>query len=149
MSMLQAILRVLESDEKPEQPLEILTDSAYSISCLSVWHYKWADNGWKNASGNAVVNADLIQRILYLARRRPASGKLKFTHVRGHQGIEGNERADRLAVQGSKLPQKQERDYAGDTEEDELWAQVGDLPLDADMLQFDISAKEVERAQEE
>lgn len=148
ISYLKAILRVLETDPTPSEILEILTDSAYSISCLSTWHKNWDKNGWKNASGQPVSNADLIKRILYLIRKRPFSGKLVFTHVRGHAGIEGNERADQLAVQGSYLPSKNERDYAAETDEDMLWDEVGDLPEDwADKLEFDIDTSTIPEAE--
>lgn len=35
LTMFQAICRTLETDPEPHKPLDILTDSAYSISCAS------------------------------------------------------------------------------------------------------------------
>lgn len=68
-----------------------------------------------------------------------------MTHVRGHQGIYGNEQADRLAVDAAKGSPVPERDYAGETEEEQMWDQLGDLPLDAwtSKLEFDIDESAV------
>ncbi len=79
---LTAIMRVLQEAE-PGRKLEIFTDSKYSIDMLT--------KNWK-----AKKNAELIDalRLLYKAH-----GDVELIHVRGHQGIELNERADELAVQ--------------------------------------------------
>ena len=56
-------------------------------------------NGWKTAKKQPVKNQDLIKPLYQLYK----SKKVKFKHVRGHKGIYGNEMADRLAVEGSKM----------------------------------------------
>lgn len=65
--------------------------------------------------------------------------------MRGHQGIYGNEQADQLAVDAAKKPSVPERDYAGETEEEQMWDQLGDLPPDAwtSKLEFDIDESAV------
>ncbi|KAJ1822494.1 hypothetical protein LPJ60_002019 [Coemansia sp. RSA 2675] len=79
--------------------LVICTDSMYTINCVSVWHYKWANSGWVNSQGQQVNNQDLIRGIL--DRMKAYRGSIQFIHVRGHSGIHGNEQADLLAVRGA------------------------------------------------
>jgi ribonuclease HI len=63
------------------RPLVIHTDSAYAIGVLS--------KGWK-----AKANLVLIERVRARLAKRPGT---TLVHVRGHAGIELNERADELA----------------------------------------------------
>jgi ribonuclease HI len=78
---LTAIERVLDVVREPGRPLVIHTDSAYAIGVLS--------KGWK-----AKANLALIERVRDRLAKRPAT---RLVHVRGHSGIELNERADELA----------------------------------------------------
>jgi ribonuclease HI len=78
---LTAIERVLDAVTDTVRPLVIHTDSAYAIGVLS--------KGWK-----AKANIPLIERVRERLARRPAT---TMVHVRGHAGIELNERADELA----------------------------------------------------
>jgi ribonuclease HI len=78
---LMAIERVLDSVPDPGRPLVIYTDSAYAIGVLS--------KGWK-----AKANVALIERVRERLAKRPAT---RLVHVRGHAGVELNERADELA----------------------------------------------------
>jgi ribonuclease HI len=78
---LTAIERVLDAVPEPGRPLVIHTDSAYAIGVLS--------KGWK-----AKANLSLIERVRDRLAKRPAT---RLVHVRGHAGIELNERADELA----------------------------------------------------
>lgn len=78
---LVAIERVLDTVTDLVRPLVIHTDSAYAIGVLS--------KGWK-----AKANLALIERVRErLSKRRG----ITLVHVRGHAGIELNERADELA----------------------------------------------------
>ncbi|KAJ1719258.1 hypothetical protein LPJ53_005945, partial [Coemansia erecta] len=59
---LTAIIRAME--QAPPQPgatLHIITDSQYSINCLTRWADAWERNGWRTSQGTAVENADLIK----------------------------------------------------------------------------------------
>jgi ribonuclease HI len=78
---LTAIERVLDAVPELGRPLVIHTDSAYAIGVLS--------KGWK-----AKANVPLIERVRDRLAKRPAT---RLVHVRGHSGIELNERADELA----------------------------------------------------
>ena len=78
---LTAIERVLDAVTDKVRPLVIHTDSAYAIGVLS--------KGWK-----AKANIPLIERVRERLAKRPGT---TLVHVRGHAGIELNERADELA----------------------------------------------------
>ncbi|RKP34774.1 ribonuclease H-like domain-containing protein [Dimargaris cristalligena] len=95
---LAAILCALEMFS-PHTPLEICTDSQYSIDCIRKWNHGWKKNNWKTATGGDVVNVDIIQGILEKIQVR--AGPVKLTKVRGHSGDPGNDGADQLAVLGA------------------------------------------------
>ena len=80
---LLAIQRVLEGVPDTHRRLLIHTDSSYSIGVLT--------KGWK-----AKANKELIAIIRALLADRTG---VELIHVRGHQGIELNEKADELAVE--------------------------------------------------
>ena len=80
---LTAILRAVELASELGKPLRLYTDSQYSIGVLT--------KGWK-----AKANKELVESV----RSAIAShGDTELFHVRGHQGIALNERADELAVE--------------------------------------------------
>jgi ribonuclease HI len=97
---LTAAIRALEQAAKIPAPLEIRSDSEYTINCASVWINGWKKNGWKTAKGTPVKNDDLIRKLnaLITARKFPVT----WTHVYGHKGEPGNEAADKLAEAGSQ-----------------------------------------------
>eukprot|EP01112_Ceratiomyxa_fruticulosa_P011741 TRINITY_DN3212_c0_g1_i1.p1 TRINITY_DN3212_c0_g1~~TRINITY_DN3212_c0_g1_i1.p1 ORF type:complete len:306 (+),score=47.12 TRINITY_DN3212_c0_g1_i1:233-1150(+) len=96
-----AFLAIKQVDEYfgKEKNLEIRTDSIYTIKCITEWMDNWKRNGWRNAKRQPVMNKDLIMLLDDKVRSR--SGKIKWTHVRGHVGEFGNEKADQLAKEGS------------------------------------------------
>ncbi|EQB56959.1 hypothetical protein CGLO_02979 [Colletotrichum gloeosporioides Cg-14] len=95
---LTAILRALEKTDVTEG-LQILSDSKYSINCAVVWVEQWESDGWKNSEGAYIKNKDLVQAIRKrMLERQAASTQTRYTWVRGHSKIQGNEEADKLAV---------------------------------------------------
>jgi ribonuclease HI len=79
------------------RPMDVIinTDSAYVEQAFSKgWLEQWQRNGWRTAAKQAVKNQDLWQRLAEEAGRHNVS----FQRVRGHTGVEMNERADQLAV---------------------------------------------------
>ncbi len=93
--MLEA-LKMAEGHIQQKSSVQILSDSKYSIDCITKWAHGWKKKGWTRGKGEAIKNLELIQQCfeLYL--------KLKFdlqiSHVKGHANIEGNELSDRMAV---------------------------------------------------
>lgn len=102
---LMAAIKALESI-KPNFHGDIIiwTDSTYVLKGITEWIYGWKKRGWKKADKKPVVNADLWQRLD--AARDGKSVEWKW--VKGHAGVEGNERADELARRG--IPEIEENE---------------------------------------
>lgn len=74
------------------QPITLYSDSEYLINCVTKWIKTWKRKGWKKADGSPVLNRDLLEQLEQLNSRQ-----VKWQHVRGHAGNEGNERCDAIA----------------------------------------------------
>jgi ribonuclease HI len=72
------------------------TDSQYVKLGITEWISSWIRRGWKTADKKPVKNADLWQRLHELAQRHD----VEWRWVKGHAGVDGNERADQLANKG-------------------------------------------------
>lgn len=59
--------------------ITIITDSMYSINCISKWADAWLQNNWKTRNNNNVKNADIIKRILHLKNQVKLQVKLQHT----------------------------------------------------------------------
>lgn len=92
---LTAILKAVSSVTTSE-PVIIFSDSEYSVKALTLWVMGWEKNGWKTSAGGEVKNQHIIKPIYEQLKQKP---NVRLEHVRGHNGNEWNERADRLARQ--------------------------------------------------
>ncbi len=66
----------------------IVTDSLYSIKCITQWYHSWTTNGWKNSKGREVLNKDLIKSILDISeflRKTYNFQVFSYKHVKSHQ----------------------------------------------------------------
>ena len=81
---LEAIRVALLELTRTDLPVQIFTDSTYAYGVLTL--------GWK-----VKKNVELVQSIKSII---PKFSRLKFYKVKGHAGIDGNERADYLATSG-------------------------------------------------
>lgn len=87
--------------DKPSS-LTIHSDSQYSIKSYTEWGDKWEQNGYKSSTGGSVKNQDLVKEGRQMIDSLEKQGvSVKFQHVKGHAGHEGNEKADRLATSGA------------------------------------------------
>lgn len=101
---LQAIYRALEV-APVDQPVQIFTDSQYSINCVTKWAASWSLKGWRTAAGEEVKNQDIIRRVLGRMEERKRNGAATlYQWVKGHAMNRGNTAADALAVRGAKMP---------------------------------------------
>lgn len=76
--------------------IHILSDSKYSIDCITKWAKGWKNKGWTRGKGEEIKNLEIIQECFTLYEQMKA--QLSISHVKGHANIEGNELADRMAV---------------------------------------------------
>jgi ribonuclease HI len=89
---LRAVLEALDGLPDGEE-VEVVSDSRYVVDALSRWIHGWRRKGWKTASGEPVLNRDLIEALD--ARGRALS--IRYRWVRGHDGHAVNEVVDALA----------------------------------------------------
>ena len=87
------------------EPAVLWTDSAYAVNgCLS-WRHVWKNRNWRKkgadpkARTRPVPDAEIWQAIDAELCRNTL---ITVAWCKGHSGLSGNERADRLAEQGRK-----------------------------------------------
>ena len=92
------LMGVIEGLAAINRPVRVVvhTDSSYIEQAFTRgWLEAWQRNGWRTAGKKPVKNRDLWERLAQLA----AGHDVVFRRVRGHTGIELNERVDRIAVE--------------------------------------------------
>jgi ribonuclease HI len=80
-----------------KKPAKILlyTDSRYVVDGITKgWAKKWRANNWMRTKSEPALNTDLWKELLALCDRH----QVELRWVKGHAGIAGNERCDRLSV---------------------------------------------------
>jgi ribonuclease HI len=91
---LRAVIEGLRAIHRPSRVV-IHTDAAYlERAFMEGWLERWQRNGWRTTGRKPVANQDLWQALAEAA----APHTVRFERVRGHAGVELNERADQLAV---------------------------------------------------
>jgi len=89
---LTAVIAALEALKRPV-PIKLYTDSEYVRRGITEWLINWKARGWKTADKKPVKNQDLWERLDAVATRH----SIEWHWVKGHSGVPGNERVDRLA----------------------------------------------------
>lgn len=89
---LQAAIEALNYLTQPCE-VEVVTDSTYLKNGMQSWLAGWKRKGWKTSEGKPVKNQDLWRQLDVLI----TTHRVHWRWVRGHSGVEGNERADALA----------------------------------------------------
>ncbi len=89
---LTAVIRALEDLKEPCN-IDLYTDSQYVMKGFNEWLPGWIAKKWKTASKNPVMNVDLWQKLIEVARPHV----IHWTWVKGHAGHPENERVDALA----------------------------------------------------
>ena len=94
---LMAAIKALEAIKPGFKGETILwTDSIYVLKGITEWIHGWKKRGWKKSDKKPVINADLWKELDALNATR----EIEWKWVKGHAGIDGNERADALAREG-------------------------------------------------
>lgn len=96
---LNGLLKSFEVAQKftsQNKHVQILSDSKYSIDCITKWAKGWQAKGWTRGKGEEIKNLDLIKQCFNLYQKLKTN--LTISHVKGHANIEGNELSDRMAV---------------------------------------------------
>ncbi|WOT04146.1 ribonuclease H family protein [Shewanella youngdeokensis] len=96
LNALHQALLLAVSAMKDGKSVQILSDSQYSINCITHWAYGWKAKGWKRQKAGDIKNLDIIQQAHELFDS--VKDKLTIMHVPAHVGIEGNELADRMSI---------------------------------------------------
>ncbi len=81
---------------------QIFTDSEFWINVITKWAPGWEAKGWTKKGGE-IKNLDIVRDVYPLYKASQA----KLTWVRGHEGDEGNEMADKWA---NKAREKKSRE---------------------------------------
>jgi ribonuclease HI len=76
--------------------VHLWTDSTYVMKGITEWIHGWKRRGWKKSDKKPVVNVDLWKILDALNSQR----NVEWHWVKGHAGVDGNERADELARRG-------------------------------------------------
>lgn len=95
MALVQALMHI-SIQPAWASTIVVHTDSSYLKNCFTQgWHVRWARNGWVNSRNEPVANRDLWEQLIQLMEFHD----IRWVKVRGHRGVELNERCDHLAVQ--------------------------------------------------
>lgn len=94
---LTAVIEGLGALKRPCN-VNLYLDSQYVRQGITQWLDGWKAKGWRTAAGKPVKNQDLWQRLDALVSG--SAHQIRWHWVRGHNGHEGNERADALANRG-------------------------------------------------
>ena len=89
-----AAIKALEYFET-KKDLTIYTDSKYVMDGIESWIINWKKNGWKTSTKKIVKNKELWIQLDNLINKHNVNWKW----VKGHAGLEFNEKADELARQ--------------------------------------------------
>ncbi|MGH8175653.1 MAG: ribonuclease HI [Steroidobacter sp.] len=89
---LTAAIRALATLKRP-CTVALYTDSQYLRKGVTEWLPQWKARDWRTADRKAVRNVDLWQALEKEIERH----RIEWHWVKGHAGVPGNERADRLA----------------------------------------------------
>jgi ribonuclease HI len=91
---LKGAINALKALKTTNIPVKLHCDSAYVINGITQWVKGWKKKGWKKSDGKIIENLELWKELDRLADMQE---NLQWVKVKGHAGVELNERADQLA----------------------------------------------------
>jgi ribonuclease HI len=92
-----------KNNQIKNKPIRVFTDSVYVIRGITQWIFGWKKRGWKNAENEEVSNREIwmeLDQVVQLLKKN--NFEIKWSFVKGHSGVPGNERCDVIAVAFSK-----------------------------------------------
>ncbi|MBF4280289.1 hypothetical protein EAY27_24710, partial [Vibrio anguillarum] len=92
------LLALIEGLEYAEDGDVIYSDSEYCVKGFNLWLDDWKDRGWRKANKKPVKHRQFWKQVDELRSRK----YVEVVKVKAHSGIEGNERADTLAVDAAR-----------------------------------------------
>ena len=92
---MMAVIKALQALKRPCS-VKLYTDSSYVLKGITEWIVGWKVRNWRTADKKPVKNDDLWKMLDALANEH----NIEWIWVRGHNGNDGNERADSLANEG-------------------------------------------------
>ena len=91
---LQAVIEGLRALQRPSS-VTVHIDSSYVMDAIvKRWYVGWQARGWKTSAKQPVKNQELWEALLAAL----VPHEVAWKKVRGHAGVELNERCDELAV---------------------------------------------------
>ena len=94
MEMTAAVKALHAIRNRDRSEVIIYSDSNLMVKGMNEWLTGWKAKGWRNASKKPVENKDLWVQLDELS----AMHDVTWQHVKGHDGNEGNELADRMSI---------------------------------------------------
>lgn len=86
------------------QEVEVYADSAYVVNAVvKNWLSDWKRKGWLTAKGTEVKNKKQWIELDRILANKENAGKVKLIKVKGHDGNQFNELADKEAVRQSNI----------------------------------------------
>lgn len=95
LNALHHALMIAGDETRQGRSAAVLSDSKYSIQCVTQWATNWKKAGWKKKGGE-IRNLDIIKPMHELWNT--LKDDVQVLHVNGHVGVEGNELADRMSM---------------------------------------------------
>lgn len=75
--------------------IEVVSDSQYTLNGFETWVHGWPAKNWINSQRKPVKNRDLWEQVLTVLGDHPHD--ISYRWVKGHQGHNWNELADKMA----------------------------------------------------
>lgn len=111
LSAFKLTQHILNNASTPKK-VTVLSDSKYSIDCITKWAKGWQAKGWTRGKGQEIKNLETIKTCYTLYQKLKSN--ISIAHVKGHADIEGNELSDRMAVLARKEKQVKLTPYTGE-----------------------------------
>ena len=89
---ISALTAIYNTERFKNRPIIVNIDSQYVKNGITSWIHNWKKNGWKTAAKKPVLNQELWQKLDALN----ASLNVSWNWIKGHAGVEYNERCDQL-----------------------------------------------------